>query len=85
MFPIQLNSWNFWFDFSDRNHPNLVHHPNSTSAVAAAAAQIKRGNKLKRRKAYYNRQRKDISVSIRVQIKIIRLVSFSIKQYGAQK
>lgn len=40
--------------FSDR--PLHLHTPTE---------QIRRGNKLKRRKAYYNRQRKDISVSLK--------------------
>ena len=40
----------FFYLCSEKNHPHLQ-------------ASSRRGNKLKRRKAYYNRQRKDISVS----------------------
>ena len=46
---LAVNNFSFLF-CSEKNHPHLQ-------------ASSRRGNKLKRRKAYYNRQRKDISVS----------------------
>ena len=44
--------------FSDKSHYYYNTGPSSTGQNSA-----RRGNKLKRRKAYYNRQRKDIAVS----------------------
>ena len=46
----EMDYHSFFYLCSEKNHPHLQ-------------ASSRRGNKLKRRKAYYNRQRKDISVS----------------------